>query len=118
MKLLNPVFRSTAPQTPQPLEKWREGVMTHMRMSILAGERQLCIFDQFCETGSGAPPHLHEVEEVLEVMEGTAEGPVGQKKSHTHGKPICPDPCGHQSWVSQSRSNNIARPRDTGCANL
>ena len=39
----------------QPLEKWREGVMTRMRMSILAGGRQLCIFDQLCETGSGAP---------------------------------------------------------------
>jgi len=37
----------------QPLEKWREGVMTRMRMSILAGGRQLCIFDQVCETGSG-----------------------------------------------------------------
>jgi len=65
----------------QPLEKWREGVMTRMRMSILAGGRQLCIFDQFCETGSGASPHLHAVEEVLEVMEGTAEVQLGQEKA-------------------------------------
>jgi mannose-6-phosphate isomerase-like protein (cupin superfamily) len=65
----------------QPLEKWREGVMTRMRMSILAGGRQLCIFDQFCETGSGAPPHSHAVEEVLEVMEGTAEVQLGKERA-------------------------------------
>jgi mannose-6-phosphate isomerase-like protein (cupin superfamily) len=44
-----------------------------MRMSILAGGRQQCIFDQFCDSGLGAPIHLHAVEEVLEVIEGTAE---------------------------------------------
>ena len=35
----------------QPLEKWREGVMTRMRVSALLGGRQLCIFDQFCDPG-------------------------------------------------------------------
>ena len=49
----------------QPLEKWREGVMTRMRMSALLGSRQLCIFDQFCDPGLGAPIHSHAVEEVL-----------------------------------------------------
>lgn len=57
----------------QPLEKWRDGVMTQMRVSALVEGRQLCIFDQFCEQGLGAPMHLHAVEEVLEVFEGTAE---------------------------------------------
>jgi quercetin dioxygenase-like cupin family protein len=57
----------------QPLERWREGVMTRMRMSALLGGRQLCIFDQFCDPGLGAPIHSHAVEEVLEVIEGTAE---------------------------------------------
>jgi len=57
----------------QPLEKWREGVMTRMRMSALLGGRQLCIFDQFCDPGLGAPLHIHAVEEVLEVIEGIAE---------------------------------------------
>jgi mannose-6-phosphate isomerase-like protein (cupin superfamily) len=57
----------------QPLEKWREGVLTRMRMSALLGGRQLCIFDQFCDPGLGAPLHIHAVEEVLEVVEGTAE---------------------------------------------
>ena len=57
----------------QTLEKWREGVMTRMRMSALLGGRQLCIFDQFCDPGLGAPIHVHAVEEVLDVIEGTAE---------------------------------------------
>jgi mannose-6-phosphate isomerase-like protein (cupin superfamily) len=65
----------------QPLEKWREGVMTRMRMSALLGGRQLCIFDQFCDPGLGAPLHVHAVEEVLEVIEGTAEIRLGNKSA-------------------------------------
>jgi mannose-6-phosphate isomerase-like protein (cupin superfamily) len=57
----------------QPVEKWRDGVMTRMRMSVLLGGRQLCIFDQFCDFDLGAPIHLHAVEEVLEVIDGRAE---------------------------------------------
>ncbi len=57
----------------QPLEKWRDGVMTRMRISAMTESRQLCIFEQFCDPGLGAPMHLHAVEEVLEVCDGTAE---------------------------------------------
>ena len=57
----------------QPLERWREGVLTRMRVSAMTGGRQLCVFEQFCDPGLGAPTHLHAVEEVLEVVEGTAE---------------------------------------------
>ena len=65
----------------QPLEKWRDGVMTRMRVSALNGGRQLCIFDQFCDPGLGAPTHLHAVEEVLEVIDGTAEIWISDEKS-------------------------------------
>src|ERR1700728_3073266 len=65
----------------QPLEKWRDGVMTRMRVSALNGGRQLCIFDQFCDPGLGAPTHMHAVEEVLEVIDGTAEIWIGEEKS-------------------------------------
>lgn len=61
----------------QPLERWRDGVMTRMRMSALLEGRQLCIFDQFCDPGLGAPTHIHAVEEVLEVIDGRAEIWVG-----------------------------------------
>ena len=57
----------------QPLEKWRDGVMTQMWISATTESRQLCIFEQFCEPGLGAPMHLHAIEEVLEVCEGSAE---------------------------------------------
>ncbi len=56
-----------------PLEKWRDGVMTRMLHSALVNSVQLCIFEQFCDPGLGAPIHLHAVEEVLEVIEGEAE---------------------------------------------
>lgn len=65
----------------QPLEKWREGVMTRMRMSALLGGRQLCIFDQFCGAGLGAPTHIHAVEEVLEVVDGAAEIWLGNQSA-------------------------------------
>lgn len=57
----------------QPQEKWRDGVMTLMRVSAIVQSRQLCIFEQYCDPGLGAPMHLHAVEEVLEVIAGTAE---------------------------------------------
>jgi mannose-6-phosphate isomerase-like protein (cupin superfamily) len=57
----------------QPLEEWRPGVTTRMRVSAVTGTMQLCLFEQFCEPGRGAPTHLHAVEEVLTVLDGTAE---------------------------------------------
>lgn len=67
------------------LEQWRDGVMTRMRVSALTGSRQLCIFEQFCEPGLGAPTHLHAVEEVLEIVDGTAEVWLGGE-THTLGR--------------------------------
>jgi len=57
----------------QPSEEWRPGVMTRMHVSARTGAAQLCLFDQFCDPGHGAPTHLHAVEEVLTVITGTAE---------------------------------------------
>ena len=64
----------------QPLETWREGVTTRMRVSVRLGGRQLCIFEQFCNPGLGAPTHEHAVEEVLEVIEGEAEFWLGDEQ--------------------------------------
>jgi mannose-6-phosphate isomerase-like protein (cupin superfamily) len=57
----------------QPIEEWRLGVTTRMHVSSVMGSMQLCLFEQWCEHGRGAPMHLHAVEEVLTVLEGTAE---------------------------------------------
>jgi len=61
----------------QQREEWRAGVVTRMRVSMLTGNKQLCIFDQWCQPGLGAPTHFHAVEEVLQVLEGQAEVWVG-----------------------------------------
>jgi quercetin dioxygenase-like cupin family protein len=57
----------------QPTEDWRPGVRTRMQVSALTGARQLCVFEQWCEPGTGAPLHRHAVEEILTVIQGTAE---------------------------------------------
>ncbi|KZL24357.1 cupin domain-containing protein [Pseudovibrio sp. Ad37] len=64
----------------QELEEWRGGVMTRMRTSAVNGAHQLCIFEQWCEPGSGTPLHLHAVEELLEVIDGTAEITCGDER--------------------------------------
>jgi mannose-6-phosphate isomerase-like protein (cupin superfamily) len=61
----------------QVKDAWRSGVLTRMIASAAAGSTQLCIFEQWCDPGLGAPPHLHAVEEVLTVLEGEAEITVG-----------------------------------------
>ncbi len=57
----------------QPMEEWRAGVFTCMKVSALNGAAALCIFEQWCEPGTGAPTHTDSVEEVLTVLGGQAE---------------------------------------------
>jgi quercetin dioxygenase-like cupin family protein len=54
-------------------DEWRSGVVTRMRVSAVTGTMQLCIFEQWCDPGCGAPTHLHAVEEILTVLEGQVE---------------------------------------------
>jgi quercetin dioxygenase-like cupin family protein len=65
----------------QPSEEWRPGVMTRMRISAVTGAVQLCLFEQWCEPGKGAPTHLHAVEEVLTVLQGEAEVWIENERS-------------------------------------
>ncbi len=65
----------------QASEEWRTGVTTRMRISALTGAVQLCIFEQWCAPGRGAPTHLHAVEEVLTVLAGQAEVWLGEDKA-------------------------------------
>jgi mannose-6-phosphate isomerase-like protein (cupin superfamily) len=57
----------------QPREEWPAGVMTRMKASAANKATQLCMFEQWCEPGHGAPTHLHAVEEVLCVRDGQAD---------------------------------------------
>jgi len=61
-----------------PTEQWREGVLTRMLVSVVTGAAELCIFEQFCDPGCGAPIHTHTVEEVLTVLQGSAEITLGE----------------------------------------
>lgn len=54
-------------------EAWRPGVTTRMLVSAQTGSAQLCVFQQWCEPGKGAPTHFHAVEEILTVLGGSAE---------------------------------------------
>jgi quercetin dioxygenase-like cupin family protein len=73
----------------QGSEEWRPGVLTRMRVSALTGAMQLCVFEQWCESGKGAPTHLHAVEEVLTVLEGQAEFWLdGQRDALTSGQSV------------------------------
>jgi mannose-6-phosphate isomerase-like protein (cupin superfamily) len=56
-----------------PREQWRSGVQTMMRASAINGSAQLCIFEQWCDPGHGAPTHVHASEEVLHVLKGSAD---------------------------------------------
>ena len=57
----------------QPREQWRAGVRTRMKSSAANGATQLCMFEQWCEPGQGAPTRQHAVEEVLCVRDGRAD---------------------------------------------
>ncbi|MFM9941714.1 MAG: cupin domain-containing protein [Hyphomicrobiaceae bacterium] len=57
----------------QSRDEWRPGVMTRMRVSSTTGTAQVCVFEQWCDPGLGAPTHLHAVEEILSVLAGEAE---------------------------------------------
>jgi quercetin dioxygenase-like cupin family protein len=52
-----------------------------MRISALTGAVQLCLFEQWCEPGKGAPTHLHAVEEILTVLQGEAEVWIENERS-------------------------------------
>jgi quercetin dioxygenase-like cupin family protein len=71
----------------QAQEEWRPGVVTRMRVSAVTGAKQLCVFEQWCAPGKGAPTHLHAVEEVLTVLEGQAQVWIaGQERVVTSGQ--------------------------------
>lgn len=64
---------NTIDHNQQPKDEWRAGVLTRMRVSSVTGAAQLCVFEQWCDPGMGAPTHLHAVEEILSVISGEAD---------------------------------------------
>lgn len=57
-----------------PLVEWRSGVRTRLHVAAGTEPESLCVFEQWCEPGCGAPTHTHlETEELITVVAGTAE---------------------------------------------
>ena len=56
------------------LVEWRPGVRTLLRAAASTGASKLCILEQWCDPGTGAPTHTHfEVEEAITVVSGRSE---------------------------------------------
>jgi quercetin dioxygenase-like cupin family protein len=66
------------------VEEWRPGVRTRMYVSAATGSSQLVVFEQWCDPGHGAPPHIHAVEEVLRVLAGSARIEVSGDDALVH----------------------------------
>ncbi len=79
----------------QTQEEWRPGVTTRMRISTLTGASQLCVFEQWCDAGLGAPTHLHAVEEVLTVLSGEAEVRLDDRRYNMKAGQSLVIPAGH-----------------------
>jgi quercetin dioxygenase-like cupin family protein len=80
----------------QGREEWRPGVVTRMQVSAVTGSVQLCVFQQWCDPGKGAPTHLHAVEEILTVLDGQAEFWLENERANlTAGQSVLV-PAGHK----------------------
>ena len=86
----------------QPREEWRQGVLTRMRTSAANGAGQLCIFEQWCEIGHGAPTHLHAVEEVLHVLDGRADVWIGDARATLASGQLVVVPAGRKHGFSNT----------------
>ena len=64
----------TLPAEQAPLVEWRSGVRTRLHASEAAEPASLCVIEQWCDPGRGAPTHTHfEVEELVVVVAGDVE---------------------------------------------
>jgi quercetin dioxygenase-like cupin family protein len=85
-----------------PVEEWRAGVRTRMRASAASGAAQLCLFEQWCDPGHGAPTHLHAVEEVLHVISGQAEVWIGGDRATLTDGQLVVVPAGRKHGFSNA----------------
>ena len=97
----------------QAKDDWRAGVTTRMRVSAQTGSMQLCIFDQWCAPGLGAPTHLHAVEEVLSVVSGRAEIWVGDERGMVEAGQSVIIPAGHAHGFKNANSDGLLHVQAT-----
>ncbi len=92
---------------------WRPGVATRMIVSAVTGSSQLCIFEQRCDPGLGAPMHMHVVEEVLDVIAGTADVWVGDETVSMSGGSSLIVPAGVLHGFRNTSATDVLHVRAT-----
>jgi mannose-6-phosphate isomerase-like protein (cupin superfamily) len=90
-----------------PREEWRAGVKTRMRVSAANGASQLCLFEQWCEPGNGAPTQLHAVEEVLYVQDGRADVWIDDTHAALTAGQLVIVPAGRKHGFSNCGTNTL-----------
>jgi oxalate decarboxylase/phosphoglucose isomerase-like protein (cupin superfamily) len=64
-----------------PAVQWREGVRSRLHRTASLAPAGLCVLEQWCDPGTGAPSHVHaNAEELIVVLEGTAEFSLGDAR--------------------------------------
>ena len=102
----------------QPREEWRSGVLTRMKAAAANGATQLCLFEQWCDPGHGAPTHLHAVEEVLCVREGQADVWIDDTHLALTSGQLVVVPAGRKHGFSNTGTGVLHIEFDTGCAGV
>lgn len=88
-------------------DEWRPGVRTRMLASAASGAAQLCLFEQWCDPGHGAPTHLHAVEEVLHVIAGQAEVWIGDDRAILTDGQLVVVPAGRKHGFSNTGAGTL-----------
>jgi mannose-6-phosphate isomerase-like protein (cupin superfamily) len=88
-------------------EEWRRGVITRMKASAANGATQLCMFEQWCGPGLGAPTHLHAVEEVLYVLSGSADVWIGDSHATLTEGQLVVVPAGRKHGFSNTGTGTL-----------
>ena len=91
----------------QSSEEWRPGVLTRMQVSAVTGSVQLCVFQQWCAPGKGAPTHLHAVEEVLTVLEGEAQMWIEEERATLHAGQSMIVPAGRKHGFNNTGTGTL-----------
>ena len=89
-----------------------------MHVSAVTGSVQLCVFQQWCDPGKGAPTHLHAVEEVLTVLDGEAEIWIEEERATLTAGQSMIVPAGRKHGFRNTGERHAARAGDAGGADL
>jgi quercetin dioxygenase-like cupin family protein len=101
-------FMQYASPRNRPLVEWRPSVRTRLHAASSTGSERLCVLEQLCDPGTGAPPHHHDgVEEVVAVLEGRARFIVAGKEAELMAGESILVPAGARHWFTNIREDAL-----------